>query len=378
MTPQSGRSPVMADVARLAGVSHQTVSRVVNGHPNVRAETTIRVQRAIDELGYHRNSTARALVTRRTNVLGVIAFDTTLFGPAQTLAGIERAAREAGYFLSIVSLDDVSPAGVAEAVDYLIQQSVEGCIAIAPQRALVEVLAAMPGPRPLVAVEGGEGSGLPVVCVDQVQGAHDAVRHLLDLGHRTVHHISGDPEWLEAESRVAGWRRALAEAGTTAPEPLVGDWSPRSGYEKGRSLVRRRADGEPVTAVFVANDQMAIGLLRALAEAGLRVPDDISVVGFDDVPEAEFLAPPLTTVAQDFAQLGRMSLRALLDELGAGERRGAEPADTDTEPDSDSASAPEPDPALRLIVPARLRVRQSSGPAPSAGPHRPPVAHHRP
>lgn len=341
----------MADVARLAGVSHQTVSRVVNEHPNVRSETVERVRRAIEELGYHRNSTARALVTRRTNVLGAIAFDTTLFGPAQTLAGIERAAREAGYFLSIVSLDDVSAAGVAEAADYLIQQSVEGCVAIAPQRVLVEALAALPGPRPLVAVEGGEGSGLPVVCVDQVQGAHDAVQHLIDLGHRTVHHIAGPQDWLEAEARMTGWRRALEQHGLPEPEPLLGDWSPRCGYTLGRRLVERRAQGEEVTAVFVGNDQMSIGVLRALYEAGVSVPGDISVVGFDDIPEAEFLTPPLTTVCQDFAQVGSQSLELLLGQMNA------QPAD--------APNGASPDSPLLRTVPAELRVRLSSGPAPA-------------
>ncbi|GAB3749191.1 LacI family DNA-binding transcriptional regulator [Nocardiopsis nanhaiensis] len=348
MPVNGGRSPVMADVARVAGVSHQTVSRVLNGHPNVRSETVTRVRQAIDELGYHRNSTARALVTRRTNVLGVIAFDTTLFGPAQTLAGIERAAREAGYFLSIVTLDDVSSAGVSEAADYLIQQSVEGCIAIAPQRALVQALAELPGPKPLVAVEGGEGSGLPVVCVDQHQGVSEVIDHLLGLGHRTVHHVAGKSDWLEAEARMAGWRSALASAGARAPEPLHGDWSPRSGYEQGRRLVERRASGEEVTAVFVANDQMAIGVMRALSEAGLDVPGDVSVAGFDAIPESEFLAPPLTTVRQDFAQVGKVSLGVLLDEMRpAGD-------------DPPAAEAPVP----VQVVPTELCVRLSSGPVP--------------
>ena len=345
MPANGGRSPVMADVARAAGVSHQTVSRVLNGHPSVRSETVLRVRKAIEELGYHRNSTARALATRKTNVLGVIAFDTTLFGPAQTLASIERAAREAGYFLSIVTIDDVSPAGVSEAADYLIQQSVEGCIAIAPQRALVEALAGLSGPRPLVAVEGGEGSGLPVVCVDQRQGVHDAIGHLLGFGHRTVHHVAGKSDWLEAEARVAGWSSALAAAGARIPELLRGNWSPRSGYEQGRRLVERRAAGEEVTAVFVANDQMAIGVMRALSEAGLDVPGDVSVVGFDDIPESEFLAPPLTTVRQDFAQVGKVSLAALLDEL---------------RPTGARSRADEPVPVH--VVPADLRVRLSSGP----------------
>lgn len=342
MPTTGGRNPVMSDVAKVAGVSHQTVSRVVNGHPNVRDETVARVRRAISELGYQPNSTARALVTRRTNVLGALAVDTTLFGPSQTLAGIERAAREAGYFLSIVSADDPSPDGVAEAMDHLVQQSVEGCVAIAPQRELVHALAALPGPRPLVAVEGGEGAGFPVAGVAQEQGARDAVRHLLDLGHRTVHHISGRSDWLEAEARVHGWREELREAGRPVTDPLPGDWSPRSGHELGRRLAELRAAGEEVTAVFVANDQMAVGVLKALHEAGLSVPGDVSVVGFDDISEAAYLTPSLTTVAQDFTRVGAAALELLLGAL-----------------DSPAADAP-----ADRTVPAVLRVRDSSGPPP--------------
>ncbi|GAA3755572.1 DNA-binding LacI/PurR family transcriptional regulator [Spinactinospora alkalitolerans] len=339
MPSPNGRSPVMADVARLAGVSHQTVSRVLNGHPNVRTETQARVQAAIEELGYHRNSSARALVTRRTNVLGVIAFDTTLYGPASTLFGIEQAAREAGYFVSIVSLKTITRRSVREALDYLTEQSVEGFIVIAPQRAAVQALADLVGHRPLVAVEGGRGPGVPVVCVDQVGGARMATEHLLRLGHPTVHHIAGPPEWLEAEGRVQGWRQVLQEAGVPAPEPVYGDWSPRSGYGIGLRLARDRA----VSAVFVANDQMAVGVLRAFNESGVRVPEDVSVVGFDDVPEAEFLTPPLTTVWQDFGEVGRRSIRVLLELLENGE--GAAPT--------------------RHVVPARLIPRMSSAAAPN-------------
>lgn len=344
MPTTGGRSPVMSDVAKVAGVSHQTVSRVVNGHPNVREETVVRVRRAIAELDYHPNSTARALVTRRTNMLGVLAVDTTLFGPAQTLAGIEQAAREAGYFLSIVSVDDPSPDGVAVALDHLVQQAVEGCVAIAPQRELVHALAALPGPRPLVAVEGGEGAGFPVVGVDQEQGARDAVRHLLDLGHRTVHHVAGRTDWLEAEARAHGWREELVAAGREVPDPLTGDWSPRSGHELGRHLAGLRAAGEEITAVFVANDQMAVGVLKALHEAGLRVPDDVSVVGFDDIPEAAYLTPGLTTVVQDFTRVGTVALEILLGALETPDR----------------ADAP-----VDRTVTTVLRVRDSSAP-PSA------------
>ncbi|GAB3205041.1 LacI family DNA-binding transcriptional regulator [Marinactinospora thermotolerans] len=345
MSSENGRSPVMADVARLAGVSHQTVSRVLNGHPNVRPETQARVQAAIEQLGYHRNSSARALVTRRTNVLGVVTFDTTLYGPASTLSGIERAAREAGYFVSIVTLTDISRASVREALDYLAEQSVEGCIVIAPQRAAVESLTDVSVARPLVAVEGGRAPGLPVVCVDQVGGARAVTEHLLGLGHRTVHHVAGPMEWLEAEGRVQGWREALEAAGAPIPEPLRGDWSPRSGYEIGLRL----AEDPRITAVFVANDQMALGVLRALGEAGIRIPEEVSVAGFDDVPEAEFFTPPLTTVWQNFSDVGRRSIRLLVDQIDRRARKG-------------SAGATETEEDLRDVVPARLVVRASTAP----------------
>lgn len=339
------RSPVMADVARLAGVSHQTVSRVLNDHPNVRPETRERVLTAIEGLGYRRNSTARALVTKRTNTLGVVAFDTTLHGPASTLYGIERAARGAGYFVSIVSLRELTRDDLAEALDHLARQQVDGLVVIVPQSAVAVALAEMPQPVPVVTVEGDADVGLPVVNVDQRKGGMLATRHLLRLGHRTVWHVAGPHDWLESEGRIEGWREALHAAGAEVPELLTGDWSPRSGYRCGQLLA-----GMPdLTAVFVANDQMALGVLRALDEARIRVPDDVSVVGFDDIPESEFFAPPLTTVAQDFSEVGRKAIELLLDALA------------DDVPAPPSGQAPP-----HIVVQPHLLVRRSSGP-PRAG-----------
>lgn len=313
MTRSTGpaRLPVMADVAGAAGVSHQTVSRVLNGHPNVRAATRDRVLTAISDLGYRRNAIARALVTRRTQTLGVVAFDTTLYGPASTLFGIEQAARDAGYFISIVSLRQLTPDAVHEAVDYLTDQGVDGLVIIAAERSAAAALAALPHGLPIVTVEGAHDVGLPVVSVDQHTGARMATEHLLSLGHRGVWHIAGPSDWLEAEGRERGWRDALETAAARAPAVVRGDWSPQSGFRAGVALAAR----SDVTAVFVANDQMALGLLRAFREAGVRVPDDVSVVGFDDIPEAEFFAPPLTTVRQDFGAVGRASIQLLLDQL---------------------------------------------------------------
>ncbi|MEV4223885.1 LacI family DNA-binding transcriptional regulator [Nonomuraea sp. NPDC049725] len=304
----------MADVAREAGVSHQTVSRVLNEHPNVRGETRTRVLEAIDKLGYRRNLVARALVTRHSRTLGVVSFDTTLYGPASTVYGIEQAARAAGYFVSIVSLKSIDRSGVRDALDYLADQGVDGIVVVAPQRSAAQALADLPLDIPAVAVEGGEAGDVPVVCVDQVEGGRLATEHLLSLGHETVWHVSGPSDWLEAEGRVAGWRAALKAAGRETPEPLAGDWSPRSGYEAGRRLAAMR----DVSAVFVANDQMALGVLRAFTEQGVRVPGQVSVVGFDDIPESEFFSPPLTTVRQDFGAVGRHSIGMLLRQIEGG------------------------------------------------------------
>ncbi|WP_184542784.1 LacI family DNA-binding transcriptional regulator [Streptosporangium becharense] len=304
----------MADVAVRAGVSHQTVSRVLNGHPNVRAETRDRVLQAIQQLGYRRNMVARALVTRHTRTLGVVSFDTTLYGPASTVYGIERAARAAGYFVSMVSLRTIDRDGVRDALDYLAEQGVDGVVVVAPQRSAAQALTGMPTGVPVVAVEGGHAGDVSVVSVEQVQGARLATRHLLDLGHETVWHVAGPSDWLEAEGRMQGWRATLTAAGRPVPEPLPGDWSPRSGYLAGLRL----AETPGVTAVFVANDQMALGTLRAFAERGVRVPEQISVVGFDDIPESEFFTPPLTTVRQDFGAVGRYSIEVLLRQMEAG------------------------------------------------------------
>jgi DNA-binding LacI/PurR family transcriptional regulator len=304
----TGRRAVMADVGRLAGVSHQTVSRVVNGSPHVRPQTRQRVLEAMVALGYRPNSAARALATGRSQTLGVISFDTTLYGPASTLLGIELAAHDAGYFIIVASLRALDRESLADAVQRLSQQGVEGILAITPFASAADALLEAPADVPLVAVEAGPDQRVPVVAVDQHTGAAEATRHLLDLGHRTVWHIAGPPDFLESRERVRGWRATLEAAGAEVPEPLPGDWSARAGYDLGRRLARDRA----ITAIFVANDQMALGVLRAAHESGRKVPEEVSVVGFDDIPEAPYFLPPLTTVRQNFDQLGSRSVALLL------------------------------------------------------------------
>jgi DNA-binding LacI/PurR family transcriptional regulator len=231
------------------------------------------------------------------------------------LYGVERAAHEAGYFIIVASLKAMDRSSVPEAIERLRRQGVDGLLVITPQEQSAEALLHAPaGDTPLVAVEAGPNRAVPVVAIDQVAGAASATQHLLDLGHETVWHISGPPDFLESRQRLDGWRATLEQAGAEAPAPLIGDWSPRAGYDLGRQLSGQRS----VTAIFVANDQMALGVLRAMHEAGHSVPAQLSVVGFDDIPEAPYFSPPLTTVRQDFDEMGSRSVRLLLRMLETG------------------------------------------------------------
>ncbi|MEV0606274.1 LacI family DNA-binding transcriptional regulator [Polymorphospora rubra] len=308
---KSRRLPVMGDVARLAGVSQMTVSRVLNDPGSVRPDTRERVLLAIKQLGYRRNSAARSLVTRRSQTLGVVCFDTTFHGPASMFNGIVHAAEEAGYAVSVASLRRPTADAATQAVQRLVHQSVEGLVLIAPQATeAMAFVRALPADTPVVAVENALPN-VTSVSVDQELGARMATEHLLSLGHETVYHVRGPVDWSEANGRVDGWVAALEEQGRMVPRELVGDWSARSGYVAGQKLVR-----DPrTTAVFAANDSMALGVVRALLDAGARVPQDVSVVGFDDIPEAAYVTPPLTTVSQPFRDVGRRSIEILLDEI---------------------------------------------------------------
>jgi DNA-binding LacI/PurR family transcriptional regulator len=308
----------MADVAVVAGVSHMTVSRVLNDPRSVKPATRDRVQAAMRSLGYRPNTLARALATGRTRRIGVLALATALYGPTSTLLSIEGAAAVAGYHLDVVRLRSVTRRSVAHAADGLRSRGVDGIIGITPHTWAPRALQSVSSGLPLVAVEGAEGR-LPTVAVDQEKGAVLATEHLLGLGHATVWHVAGPRDWLEAQARLAAWRKTLQQAGRALP----------------------LAEQPGATAVFVANDQMALGVLRALVEAGIRVPDQVSVVGFDDVPESAYFTPPLTTVRQDFDEVGRLALKLLLDQLadGAAEEH-------------------------HVVVEPRLVVRQSSAPPP--------------
>ncbi|MEV8146469.1 LacI family DNA-binding transcriptional regulator [Specibacter sp. NPDC078709] len=309
-TQQYERGPAMRDVAAAAGVSAQTVSRVLNEHPNVQDGTRRRVLAVIDELGYRRNNTARALVTGRSKTIGVLTLATNNYARSSLALGVELGAREAGYTVNSVT-SSLSSQSVIDAVSRLVYQGVDGIIIAAPLQEAVEQVAKITARIPTVNTDGSAGLGDRAVGVDQDIAAMVATKHLLDLGHKTVWHLAGPIEWSDASSRLNSWRRTLQEAGREVPPELHGDWSPESGYRNGLILGRM----PEVTAIFVASDEMAFGVIRALTELGRRIPEDVSVVGIDDIDLAAYSTPPLTTVRQSFEDTGRRAVHRLVAQI---------------------------------------------------------------
>lgn len=314
MTGARTRPPGMNDVAQAAGVSHQTVSRVLNDHPNVRESTRERVLEAIATLGYRRNSAARALVTSRSGTLGVVTTGSLQFGPSRTFVAIEEAAREAGYYISVATLRTVDASSMNVVLEHLMDQAVEGIVVIAPHAEVVDAVRAFQDRLPMVVVAAipDPPESVTTVSVDQGLGARLVVRHFAELGHREVVHLAGPRDWLDADARLSAWADECKVLGFPVGEPIQGDWSAGRGYEVGRQMAR----SGPPTAVFAANDQLALGLLRAFAEAGLRVPEDVSVAGFDDITGADHFIPPLTTIRPGFDALGARIIETLLAVLG--------------------------------------------------------------
>ncbi|WNI33490.1 LacI family DNA-binding transcriptional regulator [Streptomyces sp. ITFR-6] len=327
----------MAEVAAKAGVSSQTVSRVANNHDNVDATTRAKVLDAMQALGYRPNAAARALVTGKFGALGVVSFDVGAHGNARTLAAIADAAREAGFSVNFMGIRAQTEAAVQQAFRHLMLQSVDGIVLIESQMLDTPWLR-LPPTMPIVVADGDTGHRYPHVDFDQARGTRSVVAHLLELGHRTVHHVSGPRDSFAARRRAETWEHTVLAAGAPLHPALYGDWSAESGYLAGRTLAKI----PDATAVFAANDQMALGVLRAMHEAGRGVPEKVSVAGFDDVPEARFFQPPLTTVHQDFDVVGRHCVTLLLEQI---ERRSGGPH--------------------RLAVEPTLVVRASTAPPPA-------------
>jgi DNA-binding LacI/PurR family transcriptional regulator len=329
----AGRRPSIRDVARLADVSHQTVSRVINNHASIRPETRERVLEVMSRLQYSPNRAARALVTSRSRTIGILSASSTQYGPASSIAAIEEAARARGYWVSTANIAPHDPASIPAGLAHLTAQSIEGLVVIAPQVRVFRALDAQPLDIPYVTLQSAELDPQHALSVDQIAGARLATRHLIELGHRNIYHLTGPQDWIEAEARMRGFLEEMSAHDIPTTAPILGDWTAEFGYYAGKELLRVR----DFTAVFSSNDQMALGMMHAIRDEGLDIPGDISVVGFDDIPEAAHFWPPLTSVRQDFAELGRRCVDLLL-----GPAEGVEPA-------------------ASTIVP-ELIVRRSSGP----------------
>lgn len=328
------REVSMADVAALAGVSGQTVSRVANGRSNVDPDTRAKVLAAMEELGYRPNNAARALRSGRFHSIGVIMFSLSSYGNTRTLDAVASVAAAAGYSLTLITVGSAAQSDVSGAFVRLREQAVDGVVILIERHRIDERDLALPTGLPVVVVDSSADHAYPVVDNDQAQGARAATEHLLGLGHETVWHVSGPLESYAAERRRHAWRQTLEAHGAPVPDVEVGDWTADSGYEIGR----RMAAVSDLTAVFVANDQMALGVIRAMHEAGRAVPADVSVVGYDDGPDSGNYWPPLTTVRQHFDRVGADAIRVLLAEIdGTGGQR-------------------------RTLVPTELVVRESAAP----------------
>ncbi|UFU02999.1 substrate-binding domain-containing protein [Ruania suaedae] len=328
----------MADVARLARVSGQTVSRVANGNARVTPETREKVEAAMQQLGYRANAAARALATGKFRTIGVVTFNLTAVGNIRIVDAVIAEAQEQGYSVSLAVVETPTEQGVRAAVRGLTDRAVDGIIVI-EARVLDTPNLQLPEEVPVVVADSGATRTHPSFGMDEAAGARAAVEHLLDLGHRTVHHVSGPTGSHPGARRRNAWRTTLRRAGRTVPAPLIGDWSPQSGYDAGSELLTR----EGVTAIFAANDQMAAGILHAAHERGRRVPDQLSVIGYDDSDVTPFLTPPLTTVNQDLEEVGRRCLGLLLSVV--------------------NGSSDAPGPREKLVRP-RLVVRSSTAPPP--------------
>lgn len=320
------RPPGMTDVARLAGVSQKTVSRVVNNERYVSAEAREKVLRAARELDFRPNTAARALITGRFGRFGVVSRGTALYGPASLLVAFERATRAAGFSMMVANSTAGEPDSIQSGIDWLLEQGVDGIVISEP----VDEGQSLRLDPDLPLISFGNAPGVPAERIipgdaSAAAACRDATEHLFELGHRRVWHVAGPQRWWAAGERLEGWRAAHLDRGLEPPPYFEGDWSPASGYEAGRRL----AALPEATAVFCANDDMAIGCVRALTEAGRRVPEDVSVVGFDDVPAAAYLTVPLTTVRQDFEGDAALGLDALTRLLRGEPPKGPRPDDAE-------------------------------------------------
>jgi DNA-binding LacI/PurR family transcriptional regulator len=316
------RQPTIRDVAERAGVSHQTVSRVINGHELVSAETRRRVDEAIRELNYVPSPIARGLNSNRTHSIGLVSTNISDHFFAEVAAGAEVEARRHGYYLVIASVEEHAEADERAYLRLMLERRVEGLIVARPRMPISTDQVGPPLEVPLVAIASSVSPGLTVVDVDNRRGGLDAVSFLLARGHTRIATITGPTAWPSARARLEGYRDALGQAGIVVEPSLVeqaSGWGLEDGQAAMTRLLARKAQ---FTALFAYSDLIAIGAIRELRAARLRVPEDVSVVGYDDIPVAAFLEPPLTTVSQPMREVGERAASLLLGAISGGGNGG--------------------------------------------------------
>src|SRR6266446_1720540 len=306
---QRPKAATLKDVAARSDVSYQTVSRVVNGSLHVKPETRARVTEAMEALRYRPNNAARHLVSRQSMIIGCVS-SISFYGPARIMVSVEMTAKKHGYNVMFSELPEASLETVQRAIDELCDRQVDGIVFLIPLQLEMNFIRSICQHVPFIAIDVDLGPRLPIVMVDQARGARLAVEHVTKLGHRKIAFICGPSQWRAAKLRTQGWMKALKRANLSPGPMFEGDWSAKSGYLAALELIRHHRGN--FTALVTANDHMALGALSAFHENGIEVPDEISVIGYDGMPESEFYQPSLTTIYQDFAALGVMSVEFLL------------------------------------------------------------------
>jgi LacI family transcriptional regulator len=314
------RQVTIRDVAAAAGVSHQTVSRVLNDRPDVADETRTRVWQIIEELNYQPNAIARSLIHQRSLTLGVVTAGLRYEGPSRTLNGITEQTEELGYTLLLKELPDLRANNVQPVLNSLLERRVDGILWAVPEVGdnrgwLEDQLGGLSAP--MIFMQMQTRPGVSIVAIDNYAGGRMATEHLLEQGYRHIGHISGPLDWWEARQRKAGWQDALFAAGVPAADLHAeeGNWSSASG----EPAIERLLAGYPeMDAVFVGNDQMSLSVLQMACRRGIQVPRDLAVVGFDGLPESAHYWPPLTTMYQDLRTLGCTAVQELVRAIEAG------------------------------------------------------------
>jgi LacI family transcriptional regulator len=301
-------------------VSHQTVSRLLQGYDGIRPATRERVESALKELDYRPNLAARALATSRSHRIGALVYELLEVGPSKTIKGASDAARYAGYVLDIVTLDPSDEVAVDAALAVMRQQDLAGILAFAPMDLLTERIQRADFAVPLLLeTDMDEGAAATHTSLSDA-GMDQVVDYLVSIGHRDFFHVSGPLEWWASRNRAAAYEAALTRHGLTSRGSLAGNWSSASGYRTGLEIPLDKG----VTALIAANDQMALGLVRALSERGVSVPRDMSITGFDDIPESEYFLPPLSTVRVDYERQGRNLMNRFLTLIDANHAAAAD------------------------------------------------------